>query len=67
MNQEYQQKGTGVILALICLMKMLSTLMLTMVGVSLPKMGAELHATALQLGLMEQLYVLGFGIAILIF
>lgn len=55
------------VLATVCLAQFVVPLMFTAVGVALPAMGRELGATALQLGLVEQLYALSLAATMLTF
>ena len=55
------------ILLTVCIAQFMVPLMLTSVGVALPSMGRDLGASAVQLGLVEQLYVLSLAISMLTF
>lgn len=55
------------VLATVCLAQFLVPFMFTAVGVALPAMGRDLGATALQLGLVEQLYALSLAATMLTF
>jgi EmrB/QacA subfamily drug resistance transporter len=57
----------GMILLTVCIAQFMAPFMLTAVGVALPSMGRDLGATAVQLGLVEQLYVLSVAIFMLTF
>ena len=57
----------GMILLTVCIAQFMVPLMLTSVGVALPSMGRDLGASAVQLGLVEQLYVLSLAISMLTF
>ena len=63
----HSEKKAGVALVLVSAMNFLSATMLTIVGVSLPEVGRELAASAVQLGYVMQVYVLGAGMFILVF
>jgi len=56
-----------IVLATVCLAQFMVPFMFTAVGVALPAMGRDLGATALQLGLVEQLYALSLAAAMLTF
>ena len=51
----------------VCIAQFLTPFMLTAVGVALPSLGRELHASAVQLGLVEQLYALSLAMTMLTF
>ncbi len=51
----------------VCIAQFLTPFMLTAVGVALPSLGSELHASAVQLGLVEQLYALSLAMTMLTF
>jgi len=55
------------VLATVCIAQFMVPLMLTAVGVALPSLGRELGASAVQLGLVEQLYVLSVAMVVLTF
>ncbi|MDR3629513.1 MAG: MFS transporter [Desulfocapsaceae bacterium] len=55
------------ILITVCIAQYLVPFMLTAVGVALPSVGRDLGASALQLGLVEQLYALSLAMSILSF
>ena len=55
------------VLFTVCSAQFMVPLMLTAVGVGLPSLGNELGATALQLGLVEQLYALSLAMTMLTF
>jgi EmrB/QacA subfamily drug resistance transporter len=55
------------VLATVCLAQFVVPFMFTAVGVALPAMGRDLGATALQLGLVEQLYALSLAATMLTF
>jgi len=65
------QKESGVslraVLFTVCLAQFLVPLMFSAVSVSLPSLGRELRATALQLGLVVQLYALALAASMLTF
>ncbi len=54
-------------LAAVCVVQFMVPFMLTAVGVALPSLGRDLHASAVQLGLVEQLYALSLAMAMLAF
>src|SRR5512147_375371 len=55
------------VLITVCIAQFMTPFMLTAVGVALPSMGRELRASALQLGLVEQLYILSVAMSMLTF
>ena len=55
------------VLVPVCLAQFMAPFMLTAVGVALPSLGRELGASAVQLGLVEQLYVLSVAMVVLTF
>ena len=55
------------VLVTVCSAQFMVPLMFTAVGVALPTVGRELGATALQLGLVEQLYLLPLAMSMLTF
>ncbi len=55
------------ILTTVCIAQFMAPFMLTSVGVALPSLGRELGASAVQLGLVEQLYVLSLAMSMLTF
>jgi EmrB/QacA subfamily drug resistance transporter len=54
-------------LAAVCVVQFTAPFMLTAVGVALPSLGRDLHASAVQLGLVEQLYALSLAMTMLTF
>lgn len=59
--------ATGMVLLPVGIAQFLTPFMLTAVGVALPSLGSELHASAAQLGLVEQLYALSLAMTMLTF
>lgn len=55
------------ILLTVCIAQFMAPFMLTSVGVALPSLGRDLGASAVQLGLVEQLYVLSLAMTMLTF
>ncbi len=55
------------VLATVCIAQFMVPLMLTAVGVALPTLGRDIGATAVQLGLVEQLYALSLAMTMLTF
>lgn len=55
------------VLLTVCIVQFMAPFMLTAVGVALPSLGRELSATAMQLSLVEQLYVLSLAMTMLTF
>ncbi len=55
------------ILITVCIAQFMAPFMLTSVGVALPSLGWELGASAVQLGLVEQLYTVSLAISMLTF
>jgi EmrB/QacA subfamily drug resistance transporter len=59
--------SAAMILVTVCIAQFMAPFMLTSVGVALPSLGRDLGATAMQLGLVEQLYVLSLAMSMLSF
>uniref|UniRef100_I2PWK0 Sugar phosphate permease n=1 Tax=Desulfovibrio sp. U5L TaxID=596152 RepID=I2PWK0_9BACT len=57
----------AMVLATVCIAQFMAPFMLTAVGVALPSLGRDLGATAMQLGLIEQLYVVSLAMGMLAF
>jgi EmrB/QacA subfamily drug resistance transporter len=57
----------AMVLATVCIAQFMAPFMLTAVGVALPSLGRDLGASAMQLGLIEQLYVVSLAMAMLAF
>ncbi|EHJ48299.1 major facilitator superfamily MFS_1 [Solidesulfovibrio carbinoliphilus subsp. oakridgensis] len=57
----------AMVLATVCIAQFMAPFMLTAVGVALPSLGRDLNATAMQLGLIEQLYVVSLAMGMLAF
>ena len=57
----------AMILTTVCIAQFMAPFMLTSVGVALPSLGRDLGASAVQLGLVEQLYVLSLAMTMLTF
>ncbi len=57
----------AMVLGTVCIAQFMAPFMLTAVGVALPSLGRELGASAVQLGLVEQLYVLSVAMVVLTF
>lgn len=57
----------GLTLATVSIAQFMAPFMLTSVGVALPSLGRDLGASAVQLGLVEQLYVLSLAMGMLSF
>lgn len=55
------------ILLTVCLAQFMAPFMLTAIGVALPSLGRELGASAVQIGLVEQTYVLSLAMVMLTF
>jgi EmrB/QacA subfamily drug resistance transporter len=64
---EPKATSPGAVLMAVCVAQFMTPLMLTAVGVALPSIGREFSASAQQLGLVEQLYVLSLAISMLTF
>ncbi|HTU02412.1 MAG TPA: MFS transporter [Candidatus Sulfotelmatobacter sp.] len=63
-----QKAGSpAMVLATVCIAQFMAPFMLTAVGVALPSLGRDLGASAVQLGLVEQLYVLSVAMVVLTF
>lgn len=59
------QTSRSATLLVICVAHFLMPFMMSAVGVALPTLGREMHASALQLGLVETTYVLSASIFLL--
>ena len=57
----------ALVLVPVCIAQFMAPFMLTAVGVALPSLGREFGASAVQLGLVEQLYVLSVAMVVLTF
>jgi EmrB/QacA subfamily drug resistance transporter len=57
----------AMVLITVCIAQFMAPFMLTAVGVALPTLGRDLGATAMQLGLIEQLYVVSLAMGMLAF
>jgi len=57
----------AMVLVTVCIAQFMAPFMLTAVGVALPSLGRDLGATAMQLGLVEQLYVVSLAMGMLTF
>ena len=57
----------AMVLLTVCIAQFMAPFMLTAVGVALPSLGRDLGASAMQLGLIEQLYVVSLAMAMLAF
>ncbi|MHC1712220.1 MAG: MFS transporter [Solidesulfovibrio sp.] len=57
----------AMVLITVCIAQFMAPFMLTAVGVALPSLGRELGASAMQLGLVEQLYVVSLAMGMLMF
>lgn len=57
----------AMVLGTVCIAQFMAPFMLTAVGVALPSLGRDLDATAMQLGLIEQLYVVSLAMGMLAF
>ncbi len=57
----------ALVLATVCIAQFMAPFMLTAVGIALPSLGRDLGATAMQLGLVEQLYVVSLAMGMLAF
>ena len=57
----------AMVLITVCIVQFMVPFMLTAVGVALPSLGRDIGASAMQLGLVEQLYVLSLAMTMLTF
>jgi EmrB/QacA subfamily drug resistance transporter len=55
------------VLITVCIVQFMAPFMLTAVGVALPSIGRDIGASAVQLGLLEQLYILSVAMTMLTF
>ncbi|MDK2956731.1 MAG: hypothetical protein PWQ57_2227 [Desulfovibrionales bacterium] len=63
----YRASSSLLVLISVSIAQFMAPLMLSSVGVALPSLGRDLHATAMQLGLVEQLYVVSLAMGMLAF
>jgi EmrB/QacA subfamily drug resistance transporter len=57
----------AMILVTVCIAQFMAPFMLTSVGIALPSLGRDLGASAMQIGLVEQLYILSVAMFMLTF
>ena len=57
----------AMVLITVCIVQFMAPFMLTAVGVALPSLGRDVGASAVQLGLVEQLYILSVAMTMLTF
>ncbi|MCG8565687.1 MAG: MFS transporter, partial [Desulfobacterales bacterium] len=60
-----KKQSTGVILFVVSAVQFLTPFMMSAVGVALPAIGAEFNAGAMELGLVEMLFILAFALILL--
>ncbi len=65
--QKNKAATAGIILTAVCIAQFMAPFMLTSVGIALPSLGRDLGASAMQIGLVEQLYVLSLAMFMLTF
>lgn len=66
MNQQ-AAKSAAMVLLTVCIAQFMAPFMLTSIGVALPSLGRDLGASAMQIGLVEQTYVLSLAMFMLTF
>jgi len=64
-NQSDHAVSGGVILFVVSAVQFLTPFMLSAVGVALPAIGREFSASAVQLGLVETVYIFAFSLLLL--
>ncbi|MGE4291219.1 MAG: MFS transporter [Desulfovibrio sp.] len=62
-----QKHAAFMVLLTVCIVQFMAPFMLTSIGIALPALGRELGGTAVQLGLIEQLYVVSLAMGMLPF
>ncbi|WP_448871724.1 MFS transporter [Desulfobulbus propionicus] len=60
-------KSAAMVLLTVCIAQFMAPFMLTSIGVALPSLGRDLGASAMQIGLVEQTYVLSLAMFMLTF
>ena len=65
--EQYTSKSAAMILLTVCIAQFMAPFMLTSIGVALPSLGRDLGASAMQIGLVEQTYVLSLAMFMLTF
>ena len=64
---EQPAKSATMMMLTVCIAQFMAPFMLTSIGVALPSMGRDLGASAMQIGLVEQTYVLSLAMFMLTF
>lgn len=59
--------SAGMVLLTVCIAQFMAPFMLTSIGVALPSLGRDLGASAMQIGLVEQFYLLSLAMFMLTF
>ncbi len=65
--EQQTAKSAAMILLTVCIAQFMAPFMLTSIGVALPSLGRDLGASAMQIGLVEQTYVLSLAMFMLTF
>ena len=65
--EQHTSKSAAMILLTVCIAQFMAPFMLTSIGVALPSLGRDLGASAMQIGLVEQTYVLSLAMFMLTF
>ena len=65
--EQQTSKSAAMILLTVCIAQFMAPFMLTSIGVALPSLGRDLGASAMQIGLVEQTYVLSLAMFMLTF
>ncbi|MGE4559253.1 MAG: MFS transporter [Desulfobulbus sp.] len=65
--EQQTAKSAAMILLTVCIAQFMAPFMLTSIGVALPSLGRDLAASAMQIGLVEQTYVLSLAMFMLTF
>jgi EmrB/QacA subfamily drug resistance transporter len=65
--EQHTAKSATMIMLTVCIAQFMAPFMLTSIGVALPSLGRDLGASAMQLGLVEQTYVLSLAMFMLTF
>jgi EmrB/QacA subfamily drug resistance transporter len=65
--EEYTAKSATMVLLTVCIAQFMAPFMLTSIGVALPSLGRDLGASAMEIGLVEQCYLLSLAMCMLTF
>jgi EmrB/QacA subfamily drug resistance transporter len=65
--EQYTAKSATMVLLTVCIAQFMAPFMLTSIGVALPSLGRDLGASAVEIGLVEQCYLLSLAMCMLTF